>query len=238
MNKSRKKILSMILLGVILIGSGLPKNAYALWENDNYKWKYIGDYGYETGWQQINGKWYYFTPETEIMKIGWFYDNQYNKWYYLNSDGDMDFSKTTTEYPLELQNISKNIKQCINEEVTYRWTDNIDGDIFMCFMSGNSISNKQYYYHLSTGNVYEVRDGMFTNIATHEVFNYFTQEKAVEVVKDFLSKNNKYIPGVIEVEVDDGDSYLVHCYDNVGGYTTTNDWYYVNKTTREVKAMI
>ena len=40
-----------------------------------------------TGWQLVNGTWYYMDPTTAIMKTGWLNDN--GTWYYLQSSGAM-----------------------------------------------------------------------------------------------------------------------------------------------------
>jgi len=68
----------ILAIAIMVVGLGFTKNAYAEWENENNEWKYLGNYGYEKEWQQINGKWYYFTSETGIMEIGWFYDEHRN----------------------------------------------------------------------------------------------------------------------------------------------------------------
>ncbi|PEM34626.1 choline-binding protein A, partial [Bacillus pseudomycoides] len=44
----------------------------------------------QTGWQQINGAWYYFNS-SGAMQTGWQQIN--GKWYYFNSDGSWDSSK-------------------------------------------------------------------------------------------------------------------------------------------------
>lgn len=56
-------------------------------------WYYFGTDGYMlTGWQLINGKWYYLT-ESEAgmggMKTGWYYDNTYQAWFFFGADGSM-----------------------------------------------------------------------------------------------------------------------------------------------------
>lgn len=228
----------MASIVTICMTSVFCKNTYADWDKDGDDWRYIGDYGYKTGWQQIDGKWYYFSSETSAMKIGWFYDEQYGKWYYLNFDGGMDGSKTTSIYPMELSNIQDEINQCAGEKVTYDSTKKVDDNVFECFKSNSDALFKQYYYHPLTDNIYEMKNGILTNVQTHEVINFFTQEQAVQAVKDYLSENYKDIPQIVKVENDDGDHYLVHCYDDTGEYTTNSHWYYVNKTTREIKAMI
>lgn len=235
MKRSSIKIFIIASIVMMCVASVFGKNAHAYWDEDGDDWRYIGDYGYKTGWQQIDGKWYYFLSETGIMKIGWFYDEQYSKWYYLNFDGGMDGSKTTFTYPMELSNIQDKINQYTGEKVTYDWTKKVRDNVFECFKSNSDLSSNLYYYHLSTGNIYEMKNGILTNIKTHEVINFFTQEDAVQAVKDYLSKNYKDIPQIIKVENDDGDSYLVHCYNDTENYTTNSSWYYVNKTTREIR---
>lgn len=48
----------------------------------------FNDRGYMvTGWQHIDGTWYYFDKTNGDMKTGWVYDNGY--WYYLGADGKM-----------------------------------------------------------------------------------------------------------------------------------------------------
>jgi hypothetical protein len=233
MKRINKKILICVLVVITLLAPGFTKNAYAEWEKDGSQWKYLGDYGYKIGWQQIDGKWYYFISGTEIMKIGWFYDEQYNKWYYLNNSGDMDSSKTTSDYPTELSDIENRIKQYVNDDVNYESTNQIDNTVYVRFMSNDETASTQYYYQPSTGKIYEVKNGILTNLFTKEKIDSFTEEQAVQVVYDYLSDNYEYIPKNIKVEVDDGDSYFIHCYDTEGD-PANSSWYHVNKTTREV----
>lgn len=42
-----------------------------------------------TGWQQMNGKWYYMDPQTTAMKTGWLQSPASGLWYYLDSSGAM-----------------------------------------------------------------------------------------------------------------------------------------------------
>lgn len=233
MRINNKKIFIFALSFIIFTGVGFTKAAYADWEESGSNWRYIDDSGYAKGWQEVNGKWYYLANDTGIMKIGWFYDGGYNKWYFLNDDGTMDSSKTTSTYPTELSNVQEKIKECTNEDVEYETTNQIDDNVFWCFKSENGIAAKQYYYQTSRGNIFEVKNGIFTDIFTKEAVNMFSEEEAAQVVRDYLSENYKYIPKIIKVEVDDGDSYFVHCYDEEGD-PSNSSWYHVNKTTREV----
>ena len=74
-----------------------------VWDNTTEHWYYHGSNGAAvTGWQYINGKWYYFLPTYVInenyengipvmrggyMQTGWLKDG--GKWYYLDSSGAM-----------------------------------------------------------------------------------------------------------------------------------------------------
>jgi len=49
---------------------------------------YFDERGYMvTGWQKIDGKWYFFDEKTGAMRTGWIYDK--GTWYYLNDAGVM-----------------------------------------------------------------------------------------------------------------------------------------------------
>lgn len=61
-----------------------------LWSKEkvNGSWFLFGDDGYMlTGWQKVNGKWYYLDPDTGAMKTGWIFVN--GVWYYLDDSGAM-----------------------------------------------------------------------------------------------------------------------------------------------------
>lgn len=61
-----------------------------LWSKEKIKgsWFLFGDDGYmKTGWQKVNGKWYYLDPDTGAMKTGWIFVN--GIWYYLEDSGAM-----------------------------------------------------------------------------------------------------------------------------------------------------
>ena len=61
--------------------------AFADWvENQNGARMWVQDGKAQTGWQQINGKWYYF-DESGTMLTGWHKID--GKWYYLDPNGIM-----------------------------------------------------------------------------------------------------------------------------------------------------
>lgn len=39
-------------------------------------------------WGQVKGLWYYFDAEGRML-TGWYYDQNYKKWFYLEPNGDM-----------------------------------------------------------------------------------------------------------------------------------------------------
>lgn len=59
------------------------------WQHINGSWYYFGaNYYAQRGWQLIDGKWYYLDPDTATMKTGWV--NLNGIWYYLSeSTGEM-----------------------------------------------------------------------------------------------------------------------------------------------------
>ena len=67
---------------------GANKFAYDEWVEDQGGSYYIGNDGYmKTGWQQIDGQWYYLELETGKMQTGWFKDG--TKWYFFYPNGVM-----------------------------------------------------------------------------------------------------------------------------------------------------
>ena len=68
-------------LSAVLIMGLYAGPAFADWvENQNGARMWVQDGKAQTGWQQINGKWYYF-DESGKMKTGWLQSGE--DWYYL-----------------------------------------------------------------------------------------------------------------------------------------------------------
>lgn len=42
-----------------------------------------------TGWQKVDGKWYYLDTKTGLMATGWLWDKSYNGWFLLAPSGEM-----------------------------------------------------------------------------------------------------------------------------------------------------
>jgi len=84
-----KKKMALISATAIMSLSMATSISYADWKQSNDgRWWYETNtsQGYYTGWNTINGKWYYF-DNNGYMKTGWLKDG--NDWYFLDSDGSM-----------------------------------------------------------------------------------------------------------------------------------------------------
>ncbi|WP_315081806.1 cell wall-binding protein [uncultured Clostridium sp.] len=83
-----KKIISSLLTALLIMGA-IPIGVSGEWrQNSDSSWSWMenGYYKYYDGWEQINGKWYYF--KIGKMQTGWIkYCN--TDWYYLGNDGAM-----------------------------------------------------------------------------------------------------------------------------------------------------
>lgn len=253
MNRMKKKILTIILVVGLLEGI-FVQNVYATssWQNTSNGWQYDENRITKTGWLLTDDKWYYFDNDG-IMKTGWIDDN--SKWYYLSDSGALDESKTTTAMPDEIQamydivniyNDSGMLKYssvyCVNNKGCLSEAG-LSGKNLYRFYSEDQLGNdiSEYYYDSSNGNVYKLKQGIVTLLNTNTVINNtntsITVIEAVEKVKDYLLANGKYVTNIIKVESDNGDEYLVHCYDDTDNYNVTSGWYYVNKTTGDVTSV-
>lgn len=91
------------------------------------------------------------------------------------------------------------------------------GGIPIYKIKNNSISATYDYSQTVTGDVSE---------STAEI-----------LVINYLKENNKYVPSIIEVDHEDENQYVVHCYDIVVDHTATSGWYYVNKIDGSITSM-
>lgn len=67
-----------------------------IWVSKNNLWYWIGIDSYmKTGWNQINGAWYYLMPVSGEMKTGWVQTD--GQWRYLSTDGKMLTSAVTPD---------------------------------------------------------------------------------------------------------------------------------------------
>ncbi len=87
-----KKLLSVILVCVVMLGAGVSTIASAAmskgWQKDSVGWWYSPDAKtyHKNGWAQIDGKWYYFNGSGYIC-YGWKQID--GKWYFFDNSGAM-----------------------------------------------------------------------------------------------------------------------------------------------------
>lgn len=88
--KVTKAILAAIMAATLAVPSfafAAPNNAPNTgWHNNGGKWCYYESGSAKTGWQKIEGCWYYMDG-AGVMQTGW--KNVDGTWYYLNSSGAM-----------------------------------------------------------------------------------------------------------------------------------------------------
>lgn len=90
----------------VIVNSSRPDNDASIvsrktgWHQDGKDWCYTDNFGWlKTGWQLINGKWYYFSLDANDygnMKTGWQYIN--GVWYHFNGSGTMDSNRWIGDY--------------------------------------------------------------------------------------------------------------------------------------------
>lgn len=90
----KKKILSLVLAGALLVGAAPVMANAGEWTKENSKWYYNDNGAWKKGWAKIDNVWYYFNSNAE-MHTGWLNDG--GTWYYLNSDGSMVNYNTTID---------------------------------------------------------------------------------------------------------------------------------------------
>lgn len=252
-----KKILTrffMLISLITLIGIGFTQNVYAAsnWELTSDGWKYYENGNFKTGWVLKDRNWYYL-DNLGIMKTGWIYDN--GGWYYLCDTGAMDDSKTTIVMPNEIKEIYDIVKVYDNSKILkYSCIYHVSskgvfgesgfaGQNLYKFYAEDQNRNQinEYYYDLSNGNVYKLNQGIITLLGagnkTDNTNKSITSEEAIQKVKEYLTNNFKYIPNKIEYDRENGNSYVIHCYDLFESNTGTSGWYYVDKLTGNVTSM-
>ncbi|WP_437341618.1 cell wall-binding protein [Clostridium butyricum] len=84
MNKFKKIIVAFV--AVVSIVAVNVTGASAEWRQSGDSWWYSQGSSYATGWNQIDGQWYYF-DSNGYMNTGWVYDS--GNWYYLYGNGTM-----------------------------------------------------------------------------------------------------------------------------------------------------
>lgn len=127
-----KKILNKSLVGLSLAATlvfSLPKTAWAAqWvTNEEGIWQYEENGVKQTGWQQIQGDWYYFDQQGN-MATGWVRTGDQNRWYYLDkASGKWEPKPSLTEEAachllenaLEEKGLYQNEEQALQYKVDY-----------------------------------------------------------------------------------------------------------------------
>jgi glucan-binding YG repeat protein len=211
-NKLFKRIIGGILISILLFSTTVFANG--TWSQTNSKWIYTDSTGALTkGWSSINGKWYFFNTDG-TMFTGWLPTG--SNWYYLNDNGDMAIG----------------------------WK-HIDGAWYYLNTNGNmAIGWKQvgttwYYFYGDGSMAFNTTIGGYildSNGAWTNTTSGVTSDKAEQLVRQYLINNNLYVPKYIQYTFDEGNSYVIHCYDIVVDHTATSGWYYVDKTTGSIKS--
>ena len=85
MNRIWKRAAALLLGAAAAVSMAAPVGA--AWRKDAFgRWSYRQNGVSLTGWQRLDGTWYYFDG-AGIMQTGW--QNVNGNWYYLNSKGAM-----------------------------------------------------------------------------------------------------------------------------------------------------
>ena len=99
MNRNRiLKITTLTLALTNLIGL-TPIKANAEWKVSGSDWYYTDSTGnVVTGWQQIDGNWYYMWSDGTMAKNTWIENG--DKWYYLGGSGAMVYNRIVDNYAI------------------------------------------------------------------------------------------------------------------------------------------
>lgn len=124
MNKNAKKIISLLLEGLITMVTALyfnNKTVYAaedvvpgIWCQDSTGWWFEADGSYLKGWNQIDGRWYYFYND------GYMAHDTTIEGYYVNSDGEW-VDNSVVSYEEFCDEVNREMVHLINE---YRHENN------------------------------------------------------------------------------------------------------------------
>lgn len=87
-----------------------------------------------------------------------------------------------------------------------------------------------------TSNDYEEKN--LKEVTTDNIKKKLSEEEAVNLIKDYLKKENLYIPNFIEVDSASGDIYTIHAYDVIKNedesHIATSGWFEINMYTGKI----
>lgn len=129
LNIETKKILVGVLTTLSILSTSAPVIAHAEWNSNSNGWWYNQGSSWATGWNEIDGQWYYFDTNG-YMKKGWLKDGA--NWYYLAPSGEMARDCYVGDYHLNPQGIldySKLQSDKMVASIPASWTKTILGNI-------------------------------------------------------------------------------------------------------------
>jgi uncharacterized protein YjdB len=100
-----------------------------------------------------------------------------------------------------------------------------------------TVTQKGYVRAKKAGSTEIVANVNGTILTCKVTVKKFTKKEAERLVRKYIEAHDEYgfIPQFISVDHIDGNTYVVHAYDNGDGMSMTYNWYDVNKTTGKVK---
>lgn len=262
-----KKVVSCLLI-VISIFVVIPIQANAEWKHDNVGWWYSEGKSYATGWKFIGNKWYHFGYDG-YMDIGWIEDIEYDSnylikgktYYYLNTDGTLDSSKTSKTRPEELQklyNILINFEPGINnsdcdlyfagrsndeefklyKDMKDKFNFTIKNSYKFVELSGNGDEIDEINYDENSQKLCIINQGNISIIDLSQSFDSFSEKgKAIDNIRKwgFYQKNSS--SSILDIK-EEKDDYLIKMYQ----YDPTNNYdikfvknYKYDKVTGKIK---
>ena len=245
----KKKVISMFLV-LVSITALNTSVANAEWKQDNAGWWYSEGNSYPmNSWKFINNKWYYFGFDG-YMDTGWIEDIEYDgnylikgkTYYYLNTDGTLDSSKTTKTRPDELQklyNILINFEPGIkNSDCDLYFAGQYNDDKFKLYndikdkfnftiknsykfveLSGNGDEIDEINYDENSQKLCILNQGNIAIIDLTQSFDSLSEKgKAIDNIRKwgFYQKNSS--SSILDIE-EEKDDYLIKIYQ----YDPTND---------------
>lgn len=184
-----KKAIAIALMSTALIGV-FSTGASAAWKKDSSGWWYTEGSSWATGWRQINGKWYYFSPTNGYM----FTDTTVNG-YFLDRDGAW---VNDTNFNIKASKAEELIRQ-----KCYPGTSSTNPYIHCAAFDGNKWTVRAYednefkttnigwyYVYIATGQIVEMNTGKTISYGeTTKNEEISSSDNNVEKAKNLIYKN-------------------------------------------------
>lgn len=103
------------------------------------------------------------------------------------------------------------------------------------------IDGKWYYFYSNGYMAHDtVIEGYYLNSSGQWIENNEITD-AENKVKQYLLSRGMYVPKYVKYDHDDGNNYVIHCYDIIiqdnSEHTSTSGWYLVDKTSGSIRSM-